>query len=365
MERRLLPRREFLKGLSLIGAAALFSPLLSACFGKDTESRPESEPEGVAESRPESEPEGKAESRVENREGPMTKVSLIKTTDRAQGVKRAIALLGANAVRGKAVILKPNFNSADPTPGSTHIDTLRALVDNLKEMGATGITLAERSGPGDPTQVVMEKKGVLALAEEQGFDILNLQEMADDGWIEVHPEGSHWRNGFLFPRVYAEAESIVQTCCLKTHQYGGHFTMSLKCSVGMVPGGGQYMQEMHNSADIRKMIAEINAAYATDLVVLDGVEAFVDGGPARGTLAKPGVMLASSDRVAIDAVGVAILRDLGTTAEVSRGRVFEQDQIARAVELGIGVASADEIELVSDDAEGEAYAARIRGILVA
>ncbi len=141
--------------------------------------------------------------------------------------------------------------------------------------------------------------------------------------------------------------------------------MSLKCSVGMVPGGGQYMRDLHNSDFQREMIAEINTAYSTDLIVLDGVEAFIDGGPGRGTRREAGVMLASSDRVAIDAVGVAILRDLGTTPEVSRGRVFEQDQIARAVELGIGVASADEIELISDDGEGKAFAARIRDILVA
>lgn len=333
----LLPRREFLKGLSLLGALALLSPFLSGCFGNDPK----------------------------NKEGPMTKVSLIKTTDRTQGVGRAIALLGANTVRGKAVILKPNFNSADVTPGSTHIDTLRALVNNLKEMGAAGITLAERSGPGDSTQTVMEKKGIPALATEQGFTILNLQEMDDDGWVEMRPEGSHWPNGFRFPRIYAEAESIVQTCCLKTHAYGGHFTMSLKCSVGMVPGGGQYMRDLHSSDFQREMIAEINTAYSTDLIVLDGVEAFIDGGPGRGTRREAGVMLASSDRVAIDAVGVAILRDLGTTPEVSRGRVFEQDQIARAVELGIGVASADEIELISDDGEGKAFAARIRDILVA
>ncbi len=334
---RLLPRREFLKGLSLLGALALLSPFLPGCFSDD----------------------------ATNKERPMTKVSLIKTTDRTQGVKRAIALLGANPVRGKAVTLKPNFNSADATPGSTHIDTLRALVDNLKEMGAAGITLAERSGPGDPTQTVMEKKGIPSLAKEQGFDIINLQEIDDDGWIEVRPDGSHWQNGFRFPRVYAEAESIVQTCCLKTHAYGGHFTMSLKLSVGMVPGGGKYMRELHNSSFQREMIAEINTAYRTDLIVLDGVEAFVDGGPGRGTLVEAGVMLAGNDRVAIDAVGVAILRDLGTTPEVSRGRVFEQDQIARAAELGIGVASAAEIELVTDDSDGEAYAARIREILTA
>jgi uncharacterized protein (DUF362 family) len=27
----------------------------------------------------------------------------------------------------------------------------------------------------------------------------------------------------------------VLTCCLKTHQFGGHFTLSLKCAVGMLP----------------------------------------------------------------------------------------------------------------------------------
>ena len=95
----------------------------------------------------------------------MNQVSLVRTSDRAKGVRRAIALLESNPVRGKTVMLKPNFNSADPTPGSTHIDTLRALVENLKEMGAKSITLAERSGPGDSTRTVMEKKGVFLLAE--------------------------------------------------------------------------------------------------------------------------------------------------------------------------------------------------------
>ena len=46
--------------------------------------------------------------------------------------------------------------------------------------------------------------------------------------------------------------------------------------------------------------------------------------------------MAGTDRVAIDAVGVAILRHFGTTAEVSRGSVFEQEQIARALALGLG-----------------------------
>ena len=125
------------------------------------------------------------------------------------------------------------------------------------------------------------------------------------------------------------------------------------------------MTELHNSPDQRRMIAEINAAYAPALIVLDGVEAFTTGGPDVGNKVEAGVVLAGVDRIAVDAVGVAILRDLGTTPEVSRGRVFEQEQIARAVELGLGVAQPEAITLLADDADGRAYADRLRMILEA
>jgi uncharacterized protein (DUF362 family) len=295
-----------------------------------------------------------------------TKVSLCLTRRREDGVKQAINLLEFNPVSGQNVVLKPNFNSADLAPGSTHIDTLRALIITVKDMGARSITLAERSGPGEPTRSVMEKKGIFSLARELGFAIVNLEEMAPHGWMHYVPRDSHWSNGFMFPRIYNEAECVVSTCCLKTHSFGGHFTMSLKLAVGLVPRVDQpYMKELHGSPHQRQLIAEINTAYTPKLIVLDGVDAFVNGGPARGTSVEAGVMLAGTDRVAIDAVGVSILRLLGTTPEVSRGPVFKQDQIARAAELGLGVTSPGEIELVTGDAPSAAYAARVRTVLLA
>ena len=294
----------------------------------------------------------------------MTKVALVSTKDRGKGVRKAIDLLELESFRGKRVVLKPNFNTADPAPGSTHNDTLRSLILSLQPMGAKQITLAERSGPGDSTRMVMEKKGIFELAQELGFKIVNLEELGPEGWSKIEPRESHWSQGFHFPRIYLEAESIVQTCCLKTHAYGGHFTLSLKNSVGLVPlKGYPYMEELHSSRYQRQMIAEINTAYSPDLVVLDGVEAFVDGGPDRGTKVEAKVMLAGTDRVAIDAVGVAILRLLGTTPEVSGGSIFERDQIARAAELGLGVSSAKQIQLVTGDSESEAFAAQVRDIL--
>ena len=73
--------------------------------------------------------------------------------------------------------------------------------------------------------------------------------------------------------------ALVQVCCLKTHQFGGHFTMSLKNSVGMVaavvPGENyNYMQELLSSSHQRAMIAEVNTVYMPALIVLDGVTAF-------------------------------------------------------------------------------------------
>ncbi len=123
------------------------------------------------------------------------------------------------------------------------------------------------------------------------------------------------------------------------------------------------MNELHSSPYQRQMIAEINTAYSPDLIVLDGVEAFVEGGPHVGKRVNANVMLAGTDRVAIDAVGVAILRLLGTTPEVSKGKIFEQDQIKRAAELGLGVKSADQIQIVTGDKESEEYAKKVREVL--
>jgi uncharacterized protein (DUF362 family) len=307
--------------------------------------------------------------KIGEKEMAMTKISLVHTINRADGATRAIKLLQFNPVGGKSVVLKPNFNTSDPAPGSTDIDTLRSVILSLKEMGAAKITLAERSGPGPTTRQHMEKKGVFALAQELGFEIVNLEEISPAEWIQVTPPDSHWKNGFLFPKVYAEAQSIVETCCLKTHQFGGHFTLSLKLAVGMVPGGLRkeggypYMNELHHSPHQRQMIAEINTAFKPDLIVLDGVEAFVDGGPHNGTRKQAGLTLAGDDRIAVDATGVAILRLLGTTAEVSQGKIFDQDQIKRAVELGLGVDSADQIQIITGDKDSEAVARDVRKIL--
>ena len=242
---------------------------------------------------------------------------------------------------------------------------LKTLLASLGDLGARSITLADRSGMGD-TRQVMQKTGVFDLAKVFGFETVVLDELPEDAWEIFDGDGYHWKRGFPVPKMLLEAERVVQTCNLKTHRYGGHFTLSLKNSVGLVGKhyrSYNYMGELHATDDQRRMIAEVNAAYRPALIVMDGVEAFVKGGPAAGTRAATNVVMAGTDRVAIDAVGVAILRLFGTTPEVSRGRVFEQEQIARAVELGLGVTSPEKIRFITGDAESAIYASKIMQVL--
>jgi uncharacterized protein (DUF362 family) len=279
-----------------------------------------------------------------------SKVYVVKTTDRSEGTRMLLGKFDDIDFRDKTVALKANFNSADPPPASTHLDTLEELVGYLRDAGAGDVTLAERSGMGN-TGAVLDSMGVNELGERLGFDVISLEDIGADGWVKVDADWLSWNDGFHIARVFRESDRVIQTCCLKTHRYGGHFTMSLKNSVGLVakkvPGDSHdYMQELHTSPLQRVMIGEINAFYGVDIAVIDAIEAFVTGGPAKGELVNPGLMLASCDRVALDAVGVAILRSHGSTQNVMKGKVFELDQILRAAEIGVGVSSAEDIELV-------------------
>jgi uncharacterized protein (DUF362 family) len=389
-------RREFCVRLLKGGAAVALAPLINACAPAEPEATAPA-PTGTATAHPSPTtaltptdtpalvptptpalvpthtPSPTATTAALTAAEPTTRVALVKTRDRVAGTRQVMEVLGINPAAGKSVLLKPNYNSADPAPGSTETAMLREIVVMLNEMGAGKLTVADRSGMGN-TSAVMRAKGLPELAEDLGFDLVALDTLTEEAFTLITDENFHWPHGFAMPKMVLDAECIIQTCCLKTHRYGGHFTMSLKNSVGLVPGtpsgsgfvgSHNYMRDLHGSPHMRLMIAEINAAYTPALIVMDGVEAFVQGGPATGTRAPTEVILASTDRVAIDAVGVAILRMFGTTPQVSEGRIFEQEQIARAVELGLGVDAPEKIAFVTGDAESEAYAAEIRNMLIA
>jgi uncharacterized protein (DUF362 family) len=289
-----------------------------------------------------------------------SRVALVRTTDRKQGVTEALKLLDLRGVKGKRAVLKPNFNSTDETPASTHNDTLSQIVAELHERGARSVTLGESSGP-PLTRGVMEKKGTFDLARDLRFDVVNFEEIPESDWLPFGAGTTNWPEGFHLPRLVVESEYMVSTCCLKTHGSGGVFTMSLKLAVGLTPK--PVRRGMHRSPDMRRMIAELNTGYRPNLIVLDGVAAFTDGGPSRGELKAGNVMIAGDDRVAVDAVGLAMLKSLGANQAIMGRGIFQQEQIAHAVELKLGAAGPEAIEIVTGDRESRVLADTLRGIL--
>jgi len=282
--------------------------------------------------------------------GTATKVAVVKTESREEGISRALSTLDIeDEFEGHEALIKPNFNTADPFPASTHNDTLVKLIEELRNRGSGPITLGERSGP-PPTEEVLEDKGIYQLSEKYGFDLINFDKLSEEDLPLQKPERSHWKNGFRVARPVLEADKVVSTCCLKTHQFGGEFTMSLKLSVGIVPRRGyDYMGELHSSSDMRKMIAEINQVYSPSLILMDAMEVFTDGGPSSGERKRANLIVAGIDRVAVDAVGVAILKTLGSNDEIMGTNAFQQEQIKRAAELGLGVDGPEKINLAGND----------------
>ncbi|MCE5337385.1 MAG: DUF362 domain-containing protein [Methanomicrobiaceae archaeon] len=296
-----------------------------------------------------------------------SEVYIIDASDRYHAVKALWHEVGLPSLDGKDVAVKANFNSDDPFPATTHPDTLEGILGQVRDAGARTIRLGERSGMGE-TRAVLKNRGAVGIAARMGAEVVALDDLPPEGWEAVPPDGLHWERGFLIARLFREADAVVQTCCLKTHRFGGHVSLSLKNQVGAVAkrnpeNGYNYMAELHASPHQRRMIAEINQFFPCDITIMDATEGFSSGGPEKGGLIAPNVILASTDRVALDAAGIALLRSYGSTPEVMRGRIFAMDLIARAAELGIGVRSAQDLRLVALDQESKDLAFDMRRIL--
>jgi uncharacterized protein (DUF362 family) len=288
-----------------------------------------------------------------------SRVALVRTSDRKRGVTEILKLLDPQGISGKRVVLKPNFNTADDPPGSTHNDTLAQIVTELHERGARSITLGESSAR--VTREVMQTKGIFDLGRDLRFDIVDYEQIPDNEWVSFPAAGTHWPEGFSLPRLITSAEYVVTTPCVKTHKPLGVYTMSLKLAMGLTPK--PIRRTAHQSPDGRRMLAELNTGYKPNLIVMDGVAVFTDGGPGQGELKAGNVFIGGDDRIAVDAVGLALLKSLvANEAIMSRG-IFEQEQMARAVELGLGVSGPGAVEIVTADAESRACADTLRAIL--
>ena len=266
------------------------------------------------------------------RDGQPMVAKVTASEDVRDSVGRVISLLGelGQAIsRGDRVLVKPNFNSPDPYPGSTDLDFLRAVVERLLEEGAE-VTIGESSGGvWRPTSNVFRKLGVFNLAKDLNVELIAFEEQTQD-WLRVKIDGDYLPVVTVPGSAY-RADRIVYLPCMKTHNLA-RFSGALKLAVGfMHPGERRALHMRH----LEQKIAEINLCWQPNLVIMDGRKAFVSGGPDKGQLVEPGLLLASADPVAIDIEAMRILLTYEAKNRLALDPL-ELLQIVTALKHGLG-----------------------------
>jgi len=257
------------------------------------------------------------------------KKSILKSVNLIGGFNKTVE-------EGDEILLKPNFNTGDAPPGSSDPDFVKAVIELLYEHGAGKVVLGESSMLRLSTHKVLQETGMMEKAEEAGAEVVCF----DEGkWVEVVTGGKHLKKVSL-PETALNTRKIVYVCCMKTHRWA-KFTLSLKLAVGFMKPSERVALHMRN---LEEKIAELNLVVHPNLIIMDGRKCFVSGGPAKGELRSPGVVLASGDRIAMDVEGLKII-------ESFEGASLKDDpwsyaQICRAVELDLGVKNEQDYRVV-------------------
>jgi len=231
---------------------------------------------------------------------------------------------------GERVLLKPNFNTADPFPASTDPVFLKAVVELVYQAGAGQVIIGESTTMALKTRSVMEKLGIFNL-EKEALPAPKIIAFDEEGrWVKKEiPKGKYLKCVGL-PEILDKVDKLILLPCLKTH-FLGQFTGSLKISIGFV----KPIERLGFHANhLNEKIAELNTVINPDLIIMDGRKCFINRGPSEGEIAEPGLILASENRVAIDIEGIKIIQGYDGNS-LSGLQPEDLGQIKTAKELGI------------------------------
>jgi len=264
--------------------------------------------------------------------------------DLKSDIRKSIDLLGG---LGKTlqpqdrILLKPNFNSDDPPPGSTAMDFLLAAIDILREHGCTKITVGDSAGrPWVPTAKVFKGAGLSARMAEAKIPLLDFDQSR---YIDV-PLGGEYLEVIAYPKDLESFDKIIYLPTMKTHYLAG-FSMSLKLTVGLTHLADRSLLHGENNQFVSQRAVEMSIPVRPDLILMDGRISFVSGGPAVGLAVHPGVILASGDPVALDVQGVRLLQNYAAVNHLGMD-AWSLPQIKTAVKHGLGIQRDDQLLLV-------------------
>jgi uncharacterized protein (DUF362 family) len=250
-------------------------------------------------------------------------------------IRKAVELLGGLHLSLKPqdrILIKPNYNSDDPPPGSTALDFLTTVIDLLREQGCMQITVGESAGrPWVPTEKVFANSGLAAKMAELKIPLLDFDR---SDYLDVPIDGEFYSH-VGYPKEMESFDKIVYLPTMKTHFAAG-FSMSLKLTVGLTHLFDRMALHGDNNMFVPQRAVEMGTPVKPDLILMDGRVSFISGGPAIGLAVHPGVILASGDPVALDVQGVRLLQNYAAVNHLI-GDAWTLPQIKTAVKYGMGI----------------------------
>lgn len=284
----------------------------------------------------------------------MVKVQVIECSSYAvpalkTGIQKAIDQLGGwgrYVQPGQKVLLKVNLigPKKPEKAATTHPEFLRAVGQLLVAHGAQ-VFVGDSSGGAiagmAPTKQAFVVSGIQQVADEEGFTIMNFDEMGPK-LIAKHsdvndPNGPH---DLYITKAFDAVDVVINLPKMKTHSMG-IYTGAVKNLYGAIPGlrKAKYHRDSPNPKDFGQVLAAIHQAIDNmPLHIMDGVEAMQGEGPTAGRPYAAGKILISEDPLALDRVAIEMM-----------GIAPEKVAILKAsIEAPIGVWDREAIEVVGN-----------------
>lgn len=242
---------------------------------------------------------------------PNSSVAIIGCSDYADdkvyaALKRGIDLLGGigQLVKsGEKIVLKPNvLLGNDPAKCvTTHPAILKAAGKLLQEAGA--VILYGDSPSFGGCESNMRRAGLKQVGDEAGFQLADF----DHGREVSHPKALLAKKLTLANAVL-DADGLISLAKLKTHGMT-RMTGAIKNQFGCIPGllKGQFHVKMPDPHNFAAMLVDINTYIRPRLYVMDAVIGMEANGPHSGKPRQIGVILLSTDPIALDSVACKLI----------------------------------------------------------
>jgi uncharacterized protein (DUF362 family) len=228
-------------------------------------------------------------------------------------LERGLELAPPPDVRGKRVLLKPNFVEYAPDrPVTTHVELIRETVRAFRARGAADIVIAEGPGHNPDTDEVWFRSGLYRVAAEERAGVVDLN--VDDLALvrmRTFPEGNGFKGRFLerlyLPKTVLLADVIVSMPKLKTHHWAG-VTLGMKNLFGVVPSVkyGWPKNLLHVNGIVRSVV-ELAASVPVAYTIVDGVEGMEGNGPIMGSAVPSHCLVFGRSVYAVDWVATKVM----------------------------------------------------------